>query len=267
MFEPYLSRWRLEPDGEPILSRSGRLLPVRKEGVPAMLKIATEAEERWDGLLMVWWDGEGAARVLAHDGEALLLERARDAGALAEMARSGGDEAADRIICRVAARLHAPRGRPMPELIPLETWFAPLAPVARRHGGILARAAATARGLLARQREVTVLHGDLHHGNVLDFGPRGWLAIDPKRLVGDRAFDFANLLRNPDPDTKVVPARFARRVVVIADAAGIERQRLLGWTLAFAGLSAAWLIDDGDSPELEVDLAVARLATAALEEG
>lgn len=267
MFEPYLSRWRLQPDGEPIFTRSGRLLPVRQDGVPAMLKIATEDEEQWGGLLMVWWDGDGAARVLAHDGEALLLERARDTHALAEMARNGGDEAADRIICRVAARLHALRGRPLPDLIPLGVWFAPLAPAAGRHGGILARAAATTRGLLADEREVTVLHGDLHHGNVLDFGPRGWLAIDPKRLIGDRAFDFANLLRNPDPDAKVVPERFARRVIVIANAAGIERQRLLRWTLAFAGLSAAWLLDDGDSAELEVDLAVARLATAALEEG
>ena len=42
------------------------------------------------------------------------------------------------------------------------------------------------RKLLAEPREVCALHGDLHHDNVLDFGPRGWLAIDPHALVGER---------------------------------------------------------------------------------
>jgi streptomycin 6-kinase len=51
--------------------------------------------------------------------------------------------------------------------------------------------------LLAEPREVGVLHGDLHHGNVLDFGVRGWLAIDPKGLLGERGFDFANIFTNP----------------------------------------------------------------------
>jgi streptomycin 6-kinase len=46
--------------------------------------------------------------------------------------------------------------------------------------------AATARELLAKPSEVVVLHGDIHRGNVLDFGPRGWLASDPKGLVGER---------------------------------------------------------------------------------
>lgn len=45
---------------------------------------------------------------------------------------------------------------------------------------------------------MAVLHGDLHHGNVLDFGPLGWLAIDPKGLHGESGFDYANILSNPD---------------------------------------------------------------------
>ena len=198
MFDDYLARWGLTPDGAPIATRSSDLLPVRRAGVPAMLKIAREAEERWGGLLMSWWGGDGAARVLAQEGDALLLERATGKGSLVEMARGGRDDEASRIICAVAARLHAPRGCPPPELIPLPRWFAALEPAAARHGGILSLAAATARELLAEPQEVVVLHGDIHHGNVLDFGPRGWLAIDPKRLAGERGFDFANLFCNPD---------------------------------------------------------------------
>ena len=43
MFDDYLARWHLTPDGTPIITHSSRLLPVRRDGVPAMLKIALEA--------------------------------------------------------------------------------------------------------------------------------------------------------------------------------------------------------------------------------
>ena len=67
MFENYLDRWRLDPDGEPIMTTTSRLLPVRRDGVPAMLKVATEPEERRGADTMTWWDGNGAAHVLTHE--------------------------------------------------------------------------------------------------------------------------------------------------------------------------------------------------------
>lgn len=62
MFDAYLSRWNLVPDGAPITTHAARLLPVRQAGVPAMLKVAVEEDERQGGVLMTWWDGHGAAR-------------------------------------------------------------------------------------------------------------------------------------------------------------------------------------------------------------
>ena len=76
MLDDYLARWRLTPDGAADHPTS-RLLPVRQDGVPAMLKVATEPEERRGADTMIWWDGDGAARVLAHEGDALLMERAK----------------------------------------------------------------------------------------------------------------------------------------------------------------------------------------------
>jgi streptomycin 6-kinase len=140
--------------------------------------------------------------------------------------------------------------------------FGELFPAASAHGGFLALSAATAREPLAAPREVGVLHGDIHHDNVLDFGDRGWLAIDPKRLVGDRGFDYANIFCNPDLATATDPVRFARRVEVIGAAAGLERRRLLQWILAWAGLSAAWFLSDGVRPD--IDAKVAELAAAEL---
>jgi len=268
MFDVYLIRWNLLPDGSPIVTHSGCLLPVRHRGEPAMLKLATEQEERFGGLLMEWWDGDGAARVLARDDDALLLERAEGVASLADMARNGRDDEACRILCAVAARLHAPRPEPPPELIPLPYWFRELETASATHGGILVRCAEAARALLAEPREVGVLHGDLHHGNVLDFEVRGWLAIDPKRLVGERGFDFANIFTNPDladPTRPVAtePGRFARRLEVVVEAARLERERLLRWILAWGGLSAAWFLSDGDSAA--IDLQVAKLAAAELD--
>lgn len=274
VFADYIKRWNLTPDGDPFATRACRLLPVRQNGQASMLKLAFEEEELRGPDLMKYWDGGGAARVLEHEDHAVLLERVEGSRSLAEMTWSGQDDEASRIICRVAAKLHAPRPRPLPELIPLETWFAALGPQAKKHGGILAAADRIARELFAEPQDVTTLHGDLHHDNVLDGGARGWLAIDPKRLWGERGFEFANVLRNPDisePNplravqtipVATAPGRLARQVSIIAEGAKLDRSRLLKWVLAYCGLSAAWHLEDGNEPEL--DLAVAQIAAAEL---
>lgn len=260
MFSDYLDRWELIPDGSPIATHSSHLLPVRRRGVPAMLKIAVGAEEKFGAVLMAWWDGEGAARVLAQQDGVILLERAEGKVSLAALARDGRDDDASRIICAVVAKLHLPRAKPLPELIPLSRWFEALEPAAAANGGILPLCAAAARELLATPREVGVLHGDIHHDNILDFGERGWLAIDPKRLYGERGLDYANLFCNPDRETATAPGRFARQVAVVSEAAGLERKRLLQWILAWAGLSASWWLGDGISPETDLDVAALAIA-------
>lgn len=273
LFDSYLVRWSLLPDGAPIETHGSHLLPVRQHGTPCMLKLAHNEEERFGGQLMAWWNGEGAARVLAREHQAVLLERATGTRSLADMARSGADDEASRILCEVAARLHAPRpasrsGLALPELIPLTAWFKELEDAAEAHGGLLPRCAEVARDLLAEPRDTVVLHGDLHHDNVLDFGTRGWLAIDPKRLTGDRAFDYANIFTNPDlsdPTRPVAtrPGCFERRLEVVAEAAGLDRRYLLRWILAWCGLSAVWYLGDGDPAY--TDFRIAELAAAELD--
>ena len=271
MFATYIDRWGLVPDGAPIERRSSSLLPVRYQDEPAILKLAREAEERRGAAIMQWWGSDGAARVLASDDDALLLERATGLRSLSDMARSGeaGDTEAAHILVDVTNRLHAPRATPPPsELTSLEDWFRELWPAAEARGGLLARSAETARELLAAPRDIVVLHGDLHHDNVLDFGHRGWLAIDPKRLTGERGFDLANIFTNPDLEDPsrpvgVEPGRFLRRLEIVAGAAQLDRRRLLQWILAWTGLSATWYLSDGDPAD--IDFQVAALAAAELD--
>jgi streptomycin 6-kinase len=262
MFSDYLARWDLTPDGKPIITPTSRLLPVRAGHVPAMLKLALIEEEKLGNTLMIWWDGRGAARVLAHSEDAILMERAEHGPSLADVARNGEDDEASRIICSVVAKLHRARRQPPRTLFSLLEWFEALRRASQSEGGILHTAAATASKLLADRHDAVVLHGDIHHGNVLNFGSRGWLAIDPKGLIGERYFDYANIFCNPDNKTATAPGRLARQVRVVTDAAGLEKDRLLEWILAWAGLSAAFLLDDGQSPNPA--LRVAEIAAAEL---
>ena len=266
-FQPWLGRWRLTPDGAPFQTRFGsRLLAVRKGDAPAMLKIASGEEERRGADILAWFAGEGAVRILAHDDPALLMERAAGPRSLAAMARESGDadDEATRILCRTAARLHAARAAPPPaSLVPLDVWFRELPKAAAKRGGIFEASWAAARALLGEPRDVRPLHGDLHHDNVLDGGSRGWLAIDPKGLMGETGFDYANMVCNPGLDVSGPPGVLARRVGIVCAETGFEPRRFLTWVLAWTGLSAAWTLEDGDdaSPTLEI----AKLAQIELE--
>ncbi|MCA8000555.1 aminoglycoside phosphotransferase family protein [Burkholderia metallica] len=265
MFDRYLGLWGLVSDGGPILTASGGLLPVVWQGRPAMLKVATCDEERRGNALIAWWNGHGTAQVWQRDGDAILLERAQPAPTLAGFSASGHDDDAMRIACDVVARLHAyraPAPTEPPEVVSLHDWFHSLLSDASG-SDVLRRSATVARQLLAAPAgDEVVLHGDIHHGNILHFGERGWRAIDPKGLRGERAFDYANLFCNPTHDIAVDPVRFERRVTVVADAAQLDRRRLLQWILAWSGLSAVWLIEDGLLPDTR--LQVATLAAAVL---
>ena len=260
----YLQLWALRADGAPLHTPAACLLPVLYGDQPAMLKLSTGDDERRAGALLRWWDGDGAVRVLAAspDDDVLLLERVISLRSLARLAclDEAGDEAATRILCAVAARLHAQRPSALP-LPPLSGYFVAL-DAAAAHGGVFAACHAVAQDLLAAPQDCVVLHGDLHHENVLDGGGRGWLAIDPKGYAGERGFDFANVLCNPDAATATAPGRLARQVALIAREAGLDRARLLAWVAALAGLSAAWHLEDGTPPETA--LAVARIALGAL---
>ena len=100
----------------------------------------------------------------------------------------------------------------------------------------------------ATQREPALLHGDLHHYNVLSDRARGWCAIDPKGVVGELEYELGAALRNPidrpicSRQLDVVERRLDQFGLVL----GIDVSRARGWCFAQAVLSAIWSIEDGD---------------------
>jgi streptomycin 6-kinase len=247
---PWIVTWDLTPDGEPFETEYTKslLLPVRQGARRCMLKLATAPEEVRGAAVMAWWNGAGAAVVLARKGGALLLERATSEASLVAMSRNGEDPTAISILCRTVAELHRPRLEPPPADLPsLRTWFRELAD----HRGAdprLERGWTIAEELLATSRDEVVLHGDMHHENVLHFGERGWLAIDPKGLIGERAYDYANIFRNPDAETALTAGRMEARLQQVSKEARLDPERLLRWVAAHAALSAAWGVASGGKP-------------------
>jgi streptomycin 6-kinase len=247
---PWRERWQLDPDGEAFTTPSSVLQLVRRGGEPRFLKVATAEEERAGGTVIAWWSGEGAAAVVEADADAVLLERATGARDLGQLSRSGaaGDDEATRILCRAGRRLHAAGTGPRPDgLFDLRRWFRDLLQRGDAAGDdLFVVAARVAEELLRHPDRDVVLHGDLHHGNVLDFGERGWLAIDPKGLLGEAAFDACNVLTNPSHERALAPGRLERQFAVVLATTGVPPERMARWFVAWCALSSTWFALDDD---------------------
>ena len=251
----YLNLWELS-DPQPLAQTpTSHVYTVRCDGAAAVLKLLkpSAAEERVGAIALRYFDGRGAARLLQADEGAHLLEYigGEDLSGLARQGRLG-DEQAAAIIADVLNRLHAASEAPPEGLFPLRRWFHNLfrkAEVDRQAGieSLFVRAAPRAEVLLNDPREVRVLHGDIHHENIRHHAERGWLAFDPKGLVGERTYDAANTFYNPldAPELTEDEDRLLRLAALLADRLNIEPERLLAFVYVYGALSASWMDEDG----------------------
>lgn len=227
---------------------------VRADGLPVVLKVGVPNRELSTEIAALeLYAGRGAVQLLAADAERglLLLERLLPGEPLADL---GSDEQATAIAAEVMQQMW----RPLPAEHPFSTvadWARGMGRLRRQFGGgmgpfpagLVERAEALFRELLDSAEEAVLLHGDLHHHNILSAGRRPWLALDPKGLAGEPAYEIGALLRNPMPWLLEQPSpgrTLARRVEQLAGLLGFERERLLGWAIAQAVLSAWWSYED-----------------------
>lgn len=198
------------------------------------------------------FDGCGAVRLLARDDSrgALLLERADPGRSLATLPPEH-DQEATAILVSVMGRLwrKPPAGHDLPQLT---EYGADFAKYVRRYGSggplprhLVDRAAELLDQLSATRPRTTLLHGDLHHHNVLRSQREPWLAIDPHGLVGDPGFDLGAMLYNPvtlstDQLLGLLPARLEQ----LADLTGLDPDRVLAWGFVMSVLSEVWSSED-----------------------
>lgn len=258
----YMQLWNLLYDGDGFCTHCSFIQPVLSGDAKCILKIPFSIEEKRGGKVLEWWHGVGAVKVLALDGDAILMERITGDCSLKSMSLNAQDDEATEIICAAADILHSNKREPLPELTPLEIWFEELFSSAERYGDAFIKSAVTAKRLLENQSDIRVLHGDLHHDNILYSQERGWLAIDPKGLVGERAFDYVNILCNPTEEIALSEGRLMRQIYIISKNTGIAVKHLLEWTVAWAGLSAVWFLNDdldATTPSGVLEIALAHL--------
>ncbi len=216
---------------------------VLKLGVPGGSSLAEEAPA------LAAFGGRGAVRLLRADLErgALLLERAAPGWRLRDVVPARDAEATSAAV-GVMRRLHVPPppGCPVPDALRQARAFDRYARVYAEAGplplDLVVRAGGLMRELCASATERAVLHGDLHHDNILRATREPWLAIDPHGLVGDPGYEIGALLYNPDPGNRdeALTALVPSRVEQLADELAMPVDRVVAWGFVKALLSDVW---------------------------
>ena len=260
-----LDEWELTVDGALMNGFCSLVVPVRSaDGQRGVLKLHTDAdadESDFEHLALQHWHGNGTVLLLRADPRrrAMLLERLhpRDLTTI-------GDLEACEVVAGLYGRIHVPA---LPQLRTttsyVERWTADLealphdAPIPRR---MRDQCVALSRELVADPASVgTIIHGDLHHHNVLAADREPWLVIDPKPMSGDPHYEPAPMLWNRfdelEGDTR---NGVRRRFHTLVDAGGLDEDRARAWVVVREVLNAHWAAGDGDTEAVTLALTVAK---------
>jgi len=245
------ARWKIKVEAPFKLSFNYVAPALTTKGQAVVLKLGVPGPELSSEIQALrLYAGEAAARLLDSDEDhgTMLLERIEPGDTLASL---GDDERATRAAAQVMRELW----KPLPPDTRFPTaveWAGGLAKLRIRFNGgtgplparLVDQAEGLFRDLLSSSEPSRLLHGDLHHFNILAARRQPWLAIDPKGLAGEPAYDVGALLRNPEARLYTDPHVQQRRVDVLHEELDLEKDRILGWGMAQAVLSAWWSLED-----------------------
>ena len=248
-------RWMLQacPSFEP-LSYNYVAPVVLADGTAAVLKVGFPGAELLSEIeALRTYDGHGYVRLIASDAGlgVMLMERLTPGTPLSSVED-------DVRATAIAAGVMRDHRKPIPPGLHFPTvadWAKGIARLRLRFEGgtgplpprLVEQAERLFVELIPSSAEPVLLHGDLHHDNILMAERRPWLAIDPKGLVGEPAYETGALLRNPRPligSEQHLDRLMVRRVAQLSDELGFDRQRVTGWGIAQAVLSACWSVED-----------------------
>lgn len=216
---------------------------VLKMGVPCH-ELTTEAAA------LSLFDGVGAARLLDHDAPRglLLIERVIPGTPLFKLQENREATRTAATLMRRLWHRSVPAEHPFTSLT---IWFRAFARLRDRFDGgsgpfpaeLISKAEETFAELNATSDTHVILHGDLHHANILLSDKREWVAIDPKGVVGDAGYEVGPFMMNQLPGNSSESATIEiinERLSIFSDELSIERERLARWAFCHAVLSAVW---------------------------
>ena len=260
------ARWSLELD-KPFENLSYNLvLPGRMpDGTEIVLKLGVPCRELLtEAAALSLFAGTGAVSLLDADAPRgiLLMERLTPGTPLYKLQ---GDAEATYIAAALMLRLW--RTPPAEHSFSsLAVWFRAFERLRERFDGggdflpleLIARAERTFAELNTSSDEEVILHGDLHHGNILYSASDGWVAIDPKGICGDPGYEIGSFMLNGLPveaSDSVAREILSRRLSIFSDVLQIGRERLAGWAFCHAVLSAVWDFEESSEPSGTIRLA------------
>ena len=235
-----------------IRETQGSLLAFGTRGASrVVLKLIKQhGDESNSGAVLKAFTGNGTVRVLEYEIGAVLLERIDPGKQLTSLVKQGEDEAATEILADVVHKLanHTPPSG-CPTAADWGLGFDRYLETGDRQipQNLVDEAHALYQHLAASQRNPMLLHGDLQHYNVLFDHDRGWVAIDPKGVVGELEYEIGPILRNPVEQSELFlqPTTIERRLEILTSTLNLDYARVLRWSFAQAVLSAIWDVEDG----------------------
>ncbi len=251
LLQTYADRWSLALGDPFALSFNYVIAARRADGLPVVLKLGVPNQElRSEINALRVYAGRGAVHLLEADDAAGVFLQARVYPG--EPIAEWEDERATRTAAMVMQRLW--------QLLPAEhpfrhvrEWTDGFGRMPNRNlfgKGLVDRAEAILRELEADATQTVLLHGDLHHWNILTATRAPAIAIDPKGMAGDPAYEVGAFLRNPVGlvhASDKLPQIMARRIAIFSEMLGFERERLAAYGFAQAVLSAWWTVEDNGS--------------------
>lgn len=217
-----------------------------------VLKMSLPGEEFENELQALQiYDSAGCVKLLHSDvlNGALLLERLQPGTMLSE---EQDENKAIHHFCEVWNKIRRPltEGYAFPMITDWATTFTDYcaSPSIKRPipVEIVQKADNYMQELSMNAHDIQLLHGDLHHDNILFSEHRGWIAIDPKGVGGDPVFDIVpflvnHLFKNEDPRSVL-----NKKLDSICENLVLHRSRLLKAAYAMSILKACWSIESKD---------------------
>jgi streptomycin 6-kinase len=268
IIDEYQIKWNITVDSPFILSYNYATPAHRADGTQAVLKIGFAGDEGFTAEIKALrvFNGDGIVKLLEADIEnaVMLLERLLPG----ETVKNIDDEKSTVI----AADLMKRAWKPVPQehsFINLSDWFKGYEMHRKRFNGtsgplssqLFLKGEKLFSELLQTTEKEMLLHGDLHHGNILSATREPWVGIDPKGVIGDPAYETTAFLRNPYPEflkRKNPKKDILRRIEIFSHELNIDAERIRKWGIAQCVLSAVWEIKD-NGKDWEYDMRCAEL--------
>jgi streptomycin 6-kinase len=224
--------------------------------------------ERLGATALKYFGTDGAVKCLKSDKHVQLLDYI-DGDMVRVLVDRGKDNQATQIIAGVVKKLHNPRNRKKPQLVSLRDHLKDLYLCSEKNDtdSHYKWAVHLANNLLNTVKFETVLHGDIHHENIMHSSKYGWIAIDPKGLYGDPHYDLANCFNNPIGHEDLIqnPERINIMATIFSDELGYDKKRLIQFACIHMAASSAWHLSNDYNIQGNISLHNSKILREILE--